>query len=63
MVRELFLSMGYVDASRPVAEKVLKSGRSLFVCTGGEEESMRFKMMIYISIFISCISGVKLVSV
>jgi len=41
VVRELFLSMGYVDASRPVAEKVLQNGRNLFVCTGGEEESMR----------------------
>ena len=41
VVRELFLSMGYVDASRHVADKVLRNGRSLFVCTGGEEESMR----------------------
>lgn len=40
LVRELFLLMGYVDASRAVASKVLKEGRSLFVCTGGEEESM-----------------------
>ncbi|KAL7579446.1 hypothetical protein ACA910_014108 [Epithemia clementina (nom. ined.)] len=40
MVRELFLRMGYVDASRSVAQKVLECGRSIFVCTGGEEESM-----------------------
>lgn len=40
LVRELFLLMGYVDASRAVASNVLKEGRSLFVCTGGEEESM-----------------------
>ena len=41
VVRELFLSMGYVDASRSVANKALLNGRNLFVCTGGEEESMR----------------------
>ena len=40
LIREIFIHMGYVDASRPVANKVLESGRSLFVCTGGEEESM-----------------------
>jgi len=40
LVRELFLNMGYVDASRCVASKVLEEGRSLYVCTGGEEESM-----------------------
>ena len=40
LVREMFLNMGYVDASRTVASKVLEEGRSLFVCTGGEEESM-----------------------
>lgn len=40
IVRELFLFMGYVDASRSVASQVLAKGRSLFVCTGGEEESM-----------------------
>lgn len=41
VIRELFLNMGYVDAGRKVAQKVLDSGRSLYVCTGGEEESMR----------------------
>lgn len=40
MVREFFLDMGYVDASRPVANQVLQEGRSIYVCTGGEEESM-----------------------
>jgi hypothetical protein len=40
LVRELFLNMGYVDASRSVASQVLEEGRSLYVCTGGEEESM-----------------------
>jgi len=40
VVRELFLCMGYIDASRPVASKCLEVGRSIFVCTGGEEESM-----------------------
>jgi hypothetical protein len=40
VVRELFLDMGYIDASRNVASKALEHGRSLFVCTGGEEESM-----------------------
>mmetsp|Transcript_1954 Transcript_1954/g.2415 ORF Transcript_1954/g.2415 Transcript_1954/m.2415 type:complete len:375 (+) Transcript_1954:122-1246(+) len=41
VVRELFLNMGYVDASRKVAHKVLSNGRNITVCTGGEEESMR----------------------
>jgi len=41
VVRELFLNMGYVDASRKVAQKVLSNGRNVMVCTGGEEESMR----------------------
>ena len=40
VVRELFLSMGYVDASKNVAKKALAKGRSLFICTGGEAESM-----------------------
>ena len=40
LVNELFLSLGYVDASRSVANKVLECGRSLFICTGGEQESM-----------------------
>ncbi|GMH61672.1 hypothetical protein TrRE_jg3999, partial [Triparma retinervis] len=40
VVRELFLQMGYVDASRVVATKAMDVGRSLFICTGGEEESM-----------------------
>ncbi|GMH61491.1 hypothetical protein TrST_g9072 [Triparma strigata] len=40
VVRELFLSMGYCDAGRSTAHKILKSKRSMFVCTGGEEESM-----------------------
>jgi len=40
VIRELFLCMGYVDASRSVARQILEVGRSLYVCTGGEEESM-----------------------
>lgn len=40
VVRELFLNMGYVDASRSVAAKTLEHNRSIYVCTGGEEESM-----------------------
>lgn len=44
VVREFFLSMGYVDASRTVAQDVLHCGRSLFLCTGGEEESMLVKV-------------------
>jgi 2-acylglycerol O-acyltransferase 2 len=40
VVRELFIQMGYIDASRSVAERAMKEGRSLFICTGGEEESM-----------------------
>eukprot|EP00562_Extubocellulus_spinifer_P033659 CAMPEP_0178685790 /NCGR_PEP_ID=MMETSP0699-20121125/3578_1 /TAXON_ID=265572 /ORGANISM="Extubocellulus spinifer, Strain CCMP396" /LENGTH=380 /DNA_ID=CAMNT_0020330581 /DNA_START=171 /DNA_END=1313 /DNA_ORIENTATION=+ len=40
MVREIFIGWGYCDASRAVASKVLECGRSVLVCTGGEEESM-----------------------
>ena len=40
LVRELFLHMGYVDASREVASRVLERGRSVLVCIGGAEESM-----------------------
>lgn len=40
LVREFFIYMGYVDASRSVANEVLACGRSVFVCTGGEAESM-----------------------
>jgi hypothetical protein len=40
LVREIFLSWGYVDASRKVANQVLECGKSVVVCTGGEEESM-----------------------
>ena len=43
LVRELFLSMGYVDASRKIASQVLDCGRSIYVCIGGEEESMLSK--------------------
>jgi hypothetical protein len=41
VVREVFLDWGYIDASRDVASQALEHGRSLFVCTGGEEEAMR----------------------
>jgi len=44
VVRELFLQMGYVDASRKCATKQMEAGRNLFICTGGEEESMRTVM-------------------
>lgn len=40
VVREFFLAFGYIDASRKVADAALESGRSIFVVTGGEEESM-----------------------
>ena len=40
VVREIFLKMGYVDASRSVASKLLECNRSIVVCVGGEEESM-----------------------
>ncbi|KAL7527133.1 hypothetical protein ACHAWF_002050 [Thalassiosira exigua] len=39
-VREVFLSLPYIDASRSVAEAALKANRSLFVCTGSGEESL-----------------------
>eukprot|EP00588_Corethron_pennatum_P028767 CAMPEP_0194335550 /NCGR_PEP_ID=MMETSP0171-20130528/70005_1 /TAXON_ID=218684 /ORGANISM="Corethron pennatum, Strain L29A3" /LENGTH=85 /DNA_ID=CAMNT_0039098689 /DNA_START=520 /DNA_END=777 /DNA_ORIENTATION=+ len=40
VVRELFLSLGYIDAGRRYAQKVLENKSILFICTGGEEESM-----------------------
>jgi len=40
VVREIFLKMGYIDASRSVASKLLECNRSIVVCVGGEEESM-----------------------
>ena len=39
-VREFFLSLPYIDASRPIAEKALMAERNLFVCTGSGEESL-----------------------
>jgi len=42
-VREFFLSLPYIDASRSVAEAALKANRSLFVCTGSGEESLLTK--------------------
>mmetsp|Transcript_11107 Transcript_11107/g.22805 ORF Transcript_11107/g.22805 Transcript_11107/m.22805 type:complete len:383 (-) Transcript_11107:7-1155(-) len=42
-VRELFLSLPYIDASRSVAEEALRENRSLFVCTGSGEESLLTK--------------------
>ena len=32
--------MGYIDASRKVAQRALEAGQSLFICIGGEEESL-----------------------
>eukprot|EP00539_Tryblionella_compressa_P018122 CAMPEP_0178876978 /NCGR_PEP_ID=MMETSP0747-20121128/10581_1 /TAXON_ID=913974 /ORGANISM="Nitzschia punctata, Strain CCMP561" /LENGTH=354 /DNA_ID=CAMNT_0020544567 /DNA_START=31 /DNA_END=1098 /DNA_ORIENTATION=- len=40
VVRELFFHMGYVDASRSVCCDALSQGQSLFICVGGEEESL-----------------------
>lgn len=34
-MRELFLKMGYVDASREVCHDALVAGQSLFICVGG----------------------------
>eukprot|EP00956_Cyclotella_meneghiniana_P014985 scaffold22712_cov78-Cyclotella_meneghiniana.AAC.4 len=42
-VREFFLSMPYIDASRHVVERALKADRSIFVCTGSGEESLLTK--------------------
>lgn len=42
-VREFFLSLPYIDASRHVVEKALKADRSIFVCTGSGEESLLTK--------------------
>jgi Diacylglycerol acyltransferase len=43
VVRELFLRMGYIDASRSVCKDALEAGQSLFICTGGGEESLYAK--------------------
>ena len=40
VVREFFLVFGYIDARRAVADAALRAGKSIFVVTGGEEESM-----------------------
>ena len=40
IVRELFLSMRYMDAGRDVANAALLQGQSIYVCTGGEKESL-----------------------
>jgi len=39
-VREVFLAMAYCDAGRSTAQKILNEGYNLYVCTGGEAESM-----------------------
>jgi len=43
VVRELFLLMGYRDAGRRTCQKVLEQGGSLYICTGGESESLATK--------------------
>lgn len=40
VVRELFLLLGYRDARRSSADRILQEGHSLFLCTGGESESL-----------------------
>ena len=40
MVRELFLAQGYRDARLSVCQKILKSGASIYIVTGGEAESL-----------------------
>lgn len=40
VVRELFLVLGYRDARRSSADRILREGHSLFLCTGGESESL-----------------------
>lgn len=40
VVREMFLYMGYIDASRSVASEALAAGQSIYLCIGGEEESL-----------------------
>jgi hypothetical protein len=42
-VREFFLSLPYIDASRHVVESALQANRSIFVCTGSGEESLLTK--------------------
>lgn len=44
IVRELFLMMRYIDARREVANACLLEGQSIYVCTGGEQESMETKV-------------------
>ena len=38
--RELFLAGGFRDASRSVCERILSEGKSLYIITGGEAESL-----------------------
>ena len=40
ILREIFLWSGYRDAGRHVAQRALKHGHSLYICTGGEAESL-----------------------
>jgi len=40
VVREMFLYVGYLDVSRPVASAALAAGQSIYLCVGGEEESL-----------------------
>ena len=42
-VREFFLSLNYIDASRKVVKNALEANRSLFICTGSGEESLLTK--------------------
>lgn len=40
VIREMFLYTGYLDASRSVASEALAAGQSIYLCVGGEEESL-----------------------
>jgi len=40
LVRELFLLMGWRDASRSVADRAIREGNSIYLIVGGEAESL-----------------------
>jgi hypothetical protein len=40
MVREMFLAAGYRDASRPVCDRILNEGKSLYIIIGGSREAL-----------------------
>ena len=53
--------MQYRDAGRATMDKVLGSNRSVFICTGGEAESLATATGLFISRSLLCQDRLKLV--